>query len=285
MILRVGALILFDVDDFFGTFVCQPSFPALPFSTVIIGFRNLLAISIDQEVLIRKSLEREPNNIESRFPCKQSANDEKREMENDTSLNPICNSNVQSAIHKPLLGTPKMVPFEPTNDPHRPFIALILPQSSVTPIPRLSLGLTSLVVLPSSPGLRVNKPISLINIIFIPTAQSDRYSTLGGKPYSSHWGRMSSIPRCSQSVRPIISNVETGEMAEFDGIGSWDSWVESYDLSAFGDFAEKPWIERFRPCRHFDGRSLWVRSVGVVGFFGKRLLVSSASGFFSRFFV
>ena len=285
LILRAGALFLFDGDDFFGTFICQPSFPALPFSTVIIGFRHLLAISIDQEVLTRKSLEREPNNIKSRFPCKQSAKDEKREMENDTSLNPICNNNVQSAIHKPLLGTPKGIPFEPTNDPHRPLIAHMLPQSSITSIPTLSLGLTSLVVLPSPPGPRVNKPIFLINIIFIPTAQSDRYSTLGGKPYSSHWGRMSSIPRCSQSVRPIISNVETGEMAEFDGIGSWDSRVESYDLSAFGDFAEKPWIERFRPCGHFDGQSLRVRSVGVIGFFGKRLLVSTVSGFFCRVFV
>ena len=73
-------------------------------------------------------------------------------------------------------------------------------------------------------------------------------------------------------------------MAELDDFGSWDSGVESYDLSASGD-VEEPWIERFRRCTHFDGPSLRVRSVGVVGFFQKRLSGSSVSGFFCRFFV
>jgi len=202
----------FDGGDFFGTFIHQPSFRALPFSTVIIVFMHLVTVAIDQG--IRTSLEHEVNDIESRLPCKQSANDEKREMENDTSPNPICNNDVQPQYINPSLGLQRIL-FEPMNDPHRPFIAHILPLSSNTPIPRLSLGLTNLVVLPSFPGPRVNKPISLTNITFISAAQSDRYSTLGGKAYSSHWGRTSSISRRSRSVRPILSNVETGEMAEF----------------------------------------------------------------------
>ena len=111
----------FDGGDFFGMYIHQPSFRALPFSTVIIVFMHLITIAIKQGIPIRMSLEHAVNDIESQLPCKQSANDEKREMENDTSLNPICNNDVQPQYINPSLRLQKIL-FEPMNDPQRPFI-------------------------------------------------------------------------------------------------------------------------------------------------------------------